>query len=59
MAGGLCKPLSMRVFRPGHQPQLFSPFASRGHKEYADKLMSAMRYEFDGQIKKSGKAGTS
>ena len=39
---------------------LFTRFASRGHEEYADKLMSAMRYEFGGHLeKKAGKAGTS
>jgi 6-phosphogluconate dehydrogenase len=39
---------------------LFTRFASRGHEEYADKLMSAMRYEFGGHLeKKTGKAGTS
>ena len=39
---------------------LFTRFASRGHEEYADKLTSAMRYEFGGHLeKKAGKAGTS
>jgi len=38
---------------------LFTRFASRGHEEYADKLTSAMRYEFGGhREKKAGKAGT-
>jgi 6-phosphogluconate dehydrogenase len=38
---------------------LFTRFASRGHEEYADKLTSAMRYEFGGHLeKKAGKAGT-
>lgn len=37
---------------------LFTRFASRGHEEYADKLMSAMHYEFGGHLeKKAGKAG--
>ncbi len=36
---------------------LFTRFASRGNEEYADKLMSAMRYEFGGHIEKSAKAG--
>ena len=39
---------------------LFTRFASRGHEEYSDKLMSAMRYEFGGHLeKKAGKAGKS
>jgi len=39
---------------------LFTRFASRGHEEYADKLTSAMRYEFGGHLeKKDGKAGKS
>ncbi len=33
---------------------LFSRFSSRGDAEYADKLLSAMRYEFGGHIEKSG-----
>ncbi len=32
---------------------LFSRFESRGLAEYADKLLSAMRYEFGGHIEKS------
>jgi 6-phosphogluconate dehydrogenase len=36
---------------------LFTRFASRGNEEYADKLMSAMRYEFGGHIEKGAKAG--
>jgi 6-phosphogluconate dehydrogenase len=31
---------------------LFTRFASRGHEEYADKLTSAMRYEFGGHREK-------
>ena len=31
---------------------LFSRFASRGHSEYADKLLSAMRHEFGGHHEK-------
>jgi 6-phosphogluconate dehydrogenase len=31
---------------------LFARFASRGHGEYADKLLSAMRYEFGGHHEK-------
>ena len=39
---------------------LFTRFASRGDEEYADKLMSAMRYEFGGHLEKqASKAGTS
>ena len=39
---------------------LFTRFASRGNEDYADKLMSAMRYEFGGHLeKKAGKAGAS
>jgi len=33
---------------------LFARFASRGHSEYADKLLSAMRYEFGGHHEKPG-----
>jgi 6-phosphogluconate dehydrogenase len=37
---------------------LFSRFSSRGGDEFADKLMSAMRYEFGGHLEKSAaKAG--
>jgi 6-phosphogluconate dehydrogenase len=32
---------------------LFSRFASRGAEEYADRLLSAMRYEFGGHKEKS------
>jgi len=32
---------------------LFSRFSSRGQAEFADKLLSAMRYEFGGHIEKS------
>jgi 6-phosphogluconate dehydrogenase len=33
---------------------LFSRFASRGDAEFADKLMSAMRFEFGGHLEKKG-----
>ena len=33
---------------------LFARFASRGNSEYADKLLSAMRYEFGGHEEKPG-----
>jgi 6-phosphogluconate dehydrogenase len=33
---------------------LFARFASRGHSEYADRLLSAMRYEFGGHLEKPG-----
>jgi len=37
---------------------LFTRFASRGAEEYADKLLSAMRYEFGGHLEKpAGKSG--
>ncbi|HUJ87815.1 MAG TPA: decarboxylating 6-phosphogluconate dehydrogenase [Burkholderiales bacterium] len=36
---------------------LFARFASRGHSEYADKLLSAMRYEFGGHLEKPGSGG--
>jgi 6-phosphogluconate dehydrogenase len=37
---------------------LFSRFSSRGGDDFADKLMSAMRYEFGGHLEKSAaKAG--
>jgi len=31
---------------------LFSRFSSRGDAEFADKLMSAMRFEFGGHLEK-------
>ncbi|MGA7294865.1 MAG: 6-phosphogluconate dehydrogenase (decarboxylating), partial [Terriglobales bacterium] len=31
---------------------LFTRFASRGNEEYADQLLSAMRYEFGGHLEK-------
>jgi 6-phosphogluconate dehydrogenase len=31
---------------------LFARFASRGHSEYAERLLSAMRYEFGGHLEK-------
>ena len=33
---------------------LYTRFSSRGEAEYADKLLSAMRYEFGGHVEKSG-----
>jgi 6-phosphogluconate dehydrogenase len=36
---------------------LFARFASRGHSEFADKLLSAMRYEFGGHREKPARAG--
>ncbi len=33
---------------------LYSRFSSRGEAEFADKLLSAMRFEFGGHIEKSG-----
>ncbi|MGH8748512.1 MAG: phosphogluconate dehydrogenase (NAD(+)-dependent, decarboxylating) [Burkholderiales bacterium] len=38
---------------------LFARFASRGHSEYADKLLSAMRYEFGGHLEKPGEGDKS
>lgn len=35
---------------------LFERFSSRGEADFADKLMSAMRYEFGGHIEKEGGA---
>jgi 6-phosphogluconate dehydrogenase len=34
---------------------LYERFSSRGEAEFADKLLSAMRYEFGGHLEKSGK----
>jgi 6-phosphogluconate dehydrogenase len=31
---------------------LFARFSSRGQADFADKLLSAMRYEFGGHIEK-------
>jgi 6-phosphogluconate dehydrogenase len=33
---------------------LYERFSSRGEADYADKLLSAMRYEFGGHLEKSG-----
>jgi 6-phosphogluconate dehydrogenase len=35
---------------------LYERFSSRGRADFADKLLSAMRYEFGGHIEKSEKA---
>jgi 6-phosphogluconate dehydrogenase len=35
---------------------LYERFSSRGEADYADKLLSAMRYEFGGHIEKSAKS---
>ena len=34
---------------------LYERFSSRGEADYADKLLSAMRYEFGGHLEKKGK----
>ena len=34
---------------------LYQRFSSRGEADFADKLLSAMRYEFGGHLEKSGK----
>jgi 6-phosphogluconate dehydrogenase len=34
---------------------LYERFSSRGESDFADKLLSAMRYEFGGHIEKSGR----
>jgi 6-phosphogluconate dehydrogenase len=34
---------------------LYQRFSSRGSDEYADKLLSAMRYQFGGHVEKSAK----
>jgi 6-phosphogluconate dehydrogenase len=33
---------------------LYERFSSRGEADFADKLLSAMRYEFGGHLEKSG-----
>jgi len=35
---------------------LFERFSSRGEADFADKLLSAMRYEFGGHLEKSSKS---
>jgi 6-phosphogluconate dehydrogenase len=35
---------------------LYERFSSRGEADFADKLLSAMRYEFGGHVERSGKA---
>jgi 6-phosphogluconate dehydrogenase len=37
---------------------LFERFSSRGEADYADKLLSAMRYEFGGHVEKAKAAST-
>ena len=32
---------------------LYERFSSRGESDFADKLLSAMRFEFDGHVEKS------
>jgi 6-phosphogluconate dehydrogenase len=34
---------------------LYERFSSRGESEFADKLLSAMRYEFGGHVEKTEK----
>jgi 6-phosphogluconate dehydrogenase len=34
---------------------LYERFSSRGEADFADKLLSAMRYEFGGHLEKSAK----
>jgi 6-phosphogluconate dehydrogenase len=41
------------VAAPVISSALFSRFASRGSDEYADRLLSAMRYEFGGHLEKT------
>jgi 6-phosphogluconate dehydrogenase len=38
---------------------LFGRFSSRGEADYADKLLSAMRFEFGGHLEKAATAGGS
>ena len=45
------------VAAPVISSALFSRFVSRGSDEYADRLLSAMRYEFGGHLEKTGPAG--
>jgi len=33
---------------------LFERFSSRGEADFADKLLSAMRFEFGGHLEKAG-----
>jgi 6-phosphogluconate dehydrogenase len=33
---------------------LYERFASRGHADFANKLMSAMRFQFGGHVEKPG-----
>jgi 6-phosphogluconate dehydrogenase len=35
---------------------LFERFASRGEADFADKLLSAMRYQFGGHLERSEKS---
>ena len=35
---------------------LFARFASRGNQDFADKLLSALRFQFGGHLEKSGGA---
>ncbi len=40
------------IAAPVISASLFSRFSSRGSDEYADRLLSAMRYEFGGHLEK-------
>ena len=37
---------------------LYERFSSRGQADFADQLLSAMRYEFGGHLEKAGTAGS-
>ena len=55
-AAGRSRPPSTRLCRlPVLTAALYERFSSRGEADFADKLLSAMRYEFGGHLEKSAK----
>ena len=42
-----------RLRRPVLSTALYARFSSRGEATFADKLLSAMRYEFGGHVEKA------
>ena len=46
-------PFPLRVPAPVLSAALYSRFASRGEDEFANKVLSAMRFAFGGHLEKS------
>jgi 6-phosphogluconate dehydrogenase (decarboxylating) len=49
--------IHLMITDPAHvlSSALYERFSSRGEADFADKLLSAMRYEFGGHVEKSSK----